>query len=72
MQQVGTFIESNARGGIPKFKLNEEEKILWVNGNPPLDEPQCGFEGCSYNWSFMIISSSVIFSLILLSYLILR
>ncbi|KAG5668928.1 hypothetical protein PVAND_016837 [Polypedilum vanderplanki] len=57
VQQVGTFVESNSQNGIPKFQLNNKSQISWVNGNPPIDEPsECGFEGCSYNWSYAIMS----------------
>jgi hypothetical protein len=50
------FVEGSANNGIHSFRPNNESLILWVNGHPPLDEPEeCGFEGCSTNWSYMFM-----------------
>ncbi|XP_041363434.1 receptor-type guanylate cyclase Gyc76C-like [Gigantopelta aegis] len=44
MRPVGHF-QVNRLGNIPEFHIFESKKISWIQGHPPVDEPDCGFLG---------------------------
>ncbi|GFR93323.1 guanylate cyclase [Elysia marginata] len=35
----------NQNGSLPIYHMHEGVTIRWLNGNPPLDEPLCGYRG---------------------------
>lgn len=58
MEKIGNFIQNQS--SLPSFKLIPGKQIMWINGYPTIDEPECGFEGCPIDKSFMILCSSTI------------
>lgn len=52
-------------------KLTLTEKIHWLSGHPPKDEPNCGFGGCKRDWKPLIIgiAVSIVFIFILVLFL---
>ena len=53
MEKIGNFIQNQSN--LPNFKLIPGKRIMWINGFPPNDEPDCGFEGCPIDKSFIIL-----------------
>lgn len=43
MRPVGHFEIDKNYNGLPVFRVLPGKKIYWVNGEPPIDEPECGY-----------------------------
>jgi hypothetical protein len=54
MEKVGYFMSPN--GNLPKFQIFNSKKIHFVRGYPPKAEPECGFDGCPYKWSYIVFT----------------
>lgn len=70
MEKIGNFIQNQS--GLPSFKLILGKQIMWINGYPTNDEPECGFEGCAIDKSLMILCSSTVTFLAFISIFLLR
>ncbi|XP_059177836.1 speract receptor-like [Physella acuta] len=44
MHPIGTFHHDTDSSEIPKFQFHQDESMQWINGQPPPDEPKCGFK----------------------------
>lgn len=64
MEKIGNFIQNQS--GLPNLKFFAGKRIMWINEFPPNDEPNCGFEGCPIDKSFLILCS---LSIILLAFI---
>jgi hypothetical protein len=65
MQQVGSFV--GTQNDLPTFKLNDGKDILWINGRAPAFEPNCGFDGCPHDLTFMFCFSGALLFLSIVS-----
>ncbi|XP_045214115.2 receptor-type guanylate cyclase Gyc76C-like [Mercenaria mercenaria] len=43
MRPVGHFEMDKNYNGLPVFRVLPKNMIHWVNGEPPIDEPECGY-----------------------------